>query len=243
MDVSSEIVKSPWQRFVTLTRSPVFLLAFLAGAASLWSAFIFYLEKQQQPIQQQELREQLQQEQPRQLENAEAALSQAGTALKYVQSVGGKFDLFLDEVARRSENLPNPNDRASLAQETQLYRSLMNDVNAKVLAALNDISTYEANRPRQHSSTSILSIAASAQTIGSFAQTPPAPSLMSSTEGLRPFIMFGILIAITVFFFICVRLYCFTADADKIKFADNMMRTIVGFYIGIVTGLLGLPGK
>lgn len=36
-------------------------------------------------------------------------------------------------------------------------------------------------------------------------------------------------------------LYFKTSDPEKLKFADSMIRMIVGFYIGVVTGLLGIP--
>jgi len=64
---------------------------------------------------------------------------------------------------------------------------------------------------------------------------------IGSIDTLRPYIMLFIIASITIFFFVCVGLFCKTKDLEKLKFADNMLRTIVGFYIGIVTGLLGLP--
>ena len=112
MEISSEIVKSPWQRFTTLTRSPVILVGVLAAVTGLWAAFVIYLNQPAStPV-----REQLQ--------YAEDVIREAQTALYIVQSAAGARDFFLGEVARRSESLPDPNDRAALAQETQAYKSL-----------------------------------------------------------------------------------------------------------------------
>ncbi|MGO7035669.1 hypothetical protein ACCT19_33180 [Rhizobium ruizarguesonis] len=60
-------------------------------------------------------------------------------------------------------------------------------------------------------------------------------------EYIRPAIMIFVIIVITAFGGVCVYMYLTTADAERIKFADSMLRTIIGFYIGIVTGLLGIP--
>jgi hypothetical protein len=65
--------------------------------------------------------------------------------------------------------------------------------------------------------------------------------VLGSIDLMRPYLMLAVIVAITIFFFICIGLFCRTQDVEKLKFADNMIRTIVGFYIGIVTGLLGLP--
>ncbi|MBB2836985.1 UNVERIFIED_ORG: hypothetical protein GGE64_000695 [Rhizobium etli] len=54
---------------------------------------------------------------------------------------------------------------------------------------------------------------------------------------------------IVVFMIVCITfllvgflvLYFRTSDPEKLKFADSMIRMIVGFYIGVVTGLLGIP--
>ncbi|GAA0267368.1 hypothetical protein GCM10008965_39230 [Methylorubrum aminovorans] len=72
---------------------------------------------------------------------------------------------------------------------------------------------------------------------------PAQPVPDWTIDALRPTVMITIIGAITVFFLFCIGLYCMTKDTEKLKFADNMMRTIVGFYIGIVTGLLGLPTR
>ena len=79
--------------------------------------------------------------------------------------------------------------------------------------------------------------------MSAYAQYMPDASKAYTIDSLRQVIMLGVTVVISVFFFICVLLFCFTKDIEKLKFADNMLRTIVCFYIGIVTGLLGLPGK
>jgi hypothetical protein len=66
-------------------------------------------------------------------------------------------------------------------------------------------------------------------------------STAESMDNIRPFLLIGVVVAISIFFFICVWLFCVANDDEKARFADNMIRTILGFYIGIVTGLLGFP--
>lgn len=63
----------------------------------------------------------------------------------------------------------------------------------------------------------------------------------NSIEYWRPYVMLAVLVCVTMFFFICLGMFVFSKDEFKLKFADSMIRTVVGFYIGIVTGLLGLP--
>lgn len=72
-----------------------------------------------------------------------------------------------------------------------------------------------------------------------FAQSQAAAPPKS--EIVRPAIMIFVIVVITLFGAVCVYMYLTTADAERIKFADSMIRTIIGFYIGIVTGLLGIP--
>lgn len=79
---------------------------------------------------------------------------------------------------------------------------------------------------------------ANAQTL-SGGTAPPAP--MVTIDALRPIVMLFVIVTITVFFGVCIWLFCKSPDPERLKFADNMIRTIIGFYIGIVTGLLGLP--
>jgi hypothetical protein len=57
---------------------------------------------------------------------------------------------------------------------------------------------------------------------------------------LRSVVMVFVLVAITAFGGVCVYIFLTSKDRERIKFADSMLRTIVGFYIGIVTGLLGI---
>ncbi|MGO6676419.1 hypothetical protein [Rhizobium leguminosarum] len=72
-----------------------------------------------------------------------------------------------------------------------------------------------------------------------FAQSQAAAQ--PKPEIVRPAIMIFVIVVITLFGAVCVYMYLTTADAERIKFADSMLRTIIGFYIGIVTGLLGIP--
>jgi hypothetical protein len=167
-----------------------------------------------------------------------AMLDQAVATLSDFQDFGQKLAPFLEDVAKQKS------DSVTLSKEAMEYAYQLNILIGKTSAILEVIKRSNQPKPptvpNSHSFYDRLSIEA-------FAQAVPAPaaaySMMSSIDSLRPMIMIGVIAAISVFFFICVGLFCLTSDADKIKFADNMMRTIVGFYIGIVTGLLGLPGK
>jgi hypothetical protein len=63
------------------------------------------------------------------------------------------------------------------------------------------------------------------------------------TESEAPFrrtIAMGVLSAIFIFWVGCIVAYFFTRDPEKIKFSMTMMQTILGFYIGVFTGLMGL---
>ncbi|MGO6943181.1 hypothetical protein [Rhizobium johnstonii] len=74
-----------------------------------------------------------------------------------------------------------------------------------------------------------------------YAQGSTSDEGQQRPEYIRPAIMIFVIIVITAFGGVCVYMYLTTADAERIKFADSMLRTIIGFYIGIVTGLLGIP--
>jgi hypothetical protein len=62
----------------------------------------------------------------------------------------------------------------------------------------------------------------------------------SSASYIRPGILLFMLLSITVFFIACIVTYFRTTDAERLKFAMNSIQTILGFYIGVFTGLLGL---
>ncbi|MBY5649943.1 hypothetical protein HFO45_16990 [Rhizobium leguminosarum] len=58
---------------------------------------------------------------------------------------------------------------------------------------------------------------------------------------MRQGIVVIMIICITILLIGFLILYFKTNDPEKLKFADSMIRMIVGFYIGVVTGLLGIP--
>ncbi|MGO7016309.1 hypothetical protein [Rhizobiales bacterium] len=58
---------------------------------------------------------------------------------------------------------------------------------------------------------------------------------------MRQGIVVFMIICITILLIGFLILYFKTNDPEKLKFADSMIRMIVGFYIGVVTGLLGIP--
>ncbi|RWB30515.1 MAG: hypothetical protein EOQ42_24180 [Mesorhizobium sp.] len=57
----------------------------------------------------------------------------------------------------------------------------------------------------------------------------------------RPAIMIFMIVALTLFLLLFMGLYLYTKDADKLRFAGSMIQTIIGFYVGVVTGVLGIP--
>lgn len=65
----------------------------------------------------------------------------------------------------------------------------------------------------------------------------------TNPEEIRKNILYSVMAGIALFGFGCLIMYLTTKDQKKMDFADNMLRTIVGFFIGITTGLLGLPSK
>ncbi len=58
---------------------------------------------------------------------------------------------------------------------------------------------------------------------------------------MRQGIVVFMIVCITILLIGFLILYFKTNDPEKLKFADSMIRMIVGFYIGVVTGLLGIP--
>ncbi|MBD9596124.1 hypothetical protein IB270_25110 [Ensifer sp. ENS05] len=58
---------------------------------------------------------------------------------------------------------------------------------------------------------------------------------------MRQGIVVFMIVCITILLIGFLILYFKTSDPEKLKFADSMIRMIVGFYIGVVTGLLGIP--
>ncbi|KQQ38329.1 hypothetical protein ASG19_04555 [Rhizobium sp. Leaf306] len=59
-------------------------------------------------------------------------------------------------------------------------------------------------------------------------------------EDFRQTLAMGLLVAITLFWLFCLGMYFFSKDEKKISFSANMIQTVLGFYIGVFTGLMGL---
>jgi hypothetical protein len=59
----------------------------------------------------------------------------------------------------------------------------------------------------------------------------------------RTMLVTGIIGAIFVFWIFCFILYFVSKDKEKVKFAGTMIQTVLGFYIGIVTGMMGAPRR
>jgi 4-amino-4-deoxy-L-arabinose transferase-like glycosyltransferase len=62
----------------------------------------------------------------------------------------------------------------------------------------------------------------------------------NAKEDFRQNLAMGLLLAITVFWVVCLCMYFFSKDEKKISFSANMIQTVLGFYIGVFTGLMGL---
>jgi hypothetical protein len=69
-----------------------------------------------------------------------------------------------------------------------------------------------------------------------YAQEDPARTI--AKEDFRQNLAMGILIAISVFWVVCLIVYFWSKDEKKIAFAATMIQTVLGFYIGVFTGLL-----
>jgi hypothetical protein len=66
--------------------------------------------------------------------------------------------------------------------------------------------------------------------------------LVYSTDQ-RTILVTVIIIFIAVFWVFCFVLYFFSKDKEKVKFAATMIQTVLGFFIGIVTGMIGSPRR
>ncbi|MER9576964.1 hypothetical protein NKJ09_22065 [Mesorhizobium sp. M0189] len=73
------------------------------------------------------------------------------------------------------------------------------------------------------------------------ANAAPVASDFTNPEVYRPAVMVFMVATITLFLLLFVGLYLFTGDPEKIKFSASMIQTIIGFYVGVITGILGLP--
>lgn len=74
------------------------------------------------------------------------------------------------------------------------------------------------------------------------AATVNEPEMVYSTDQ-RTMLVTGIIIAIAIFWVFCFVLYFFSKDKEKVKFAGTMIQTVLGFFIGIATGMIGSPRR
>ncbi|MCA2370392.1 hypothetical protein ATU3B_02035 [Agrobacterium genomosp. 3 str. CIP 111-78] len=74
-----------------------------------------------------------------------------------------------------------------------------------------------------------------------YAEEASQPTLAVAVGWMRQGIVVFMIVAITMLLGVFLIMYFKTTDPEKVKFADSMIRMIVGFYIGVVTGLLGIP--
>ncbi|MHA7968097.1 hypothetical protein [Rhizobium sp. CAU 1783] len=74
-----------------------------------------------------------------------------------------------------------------------------------------------------------------------YAEEASPPTLAVAVGWMRQGIVVFMIVAITMLLAVFLIMYFKTTDPEKVKFADSMIRMIVGFYIGVVTGLLGIP--
>lgn len=62
-------------------------------------------------------------------------------------------------------------------------------------------------------------------------------------EDFRQNLAIALLFAISIFSLVCLVVYFSSKDEKKIAFSANMIQTVLGFYIGVLTGLMGLPSS
>jgi hypothetical protein len=227
MDISDAqkiAAKTAFQRFMQLFRSGILLIAVIFSFFAIRGFIGLHDPNSNYYRAKVEVQQQM----------AEQALDEARNSILDLQQVNSVAETLLLQIDDKT--LSDPSQRLLLVEKARSLSEMASHANERVAKTLSTIDDYKAFWVHRKSGMNIFFKSAFADTVTG------APSF-SSIEGLKPMIMIGVISAISLFFFICVALFCFTADVDKIKFADNMMRTIVGFYIGIVTGLLGLPGK
>ena len=58
-------------------------------------------------------------------------------------------------------------------------------------------------------------------------------------DEMRPFIMIGILALIAVITLVCLGVSLFSTNAGAVSTASDLLKTCIGFFIGIVTGYFG----
>jgi hypothetical protein len=62
---------------------------------------------------------------------------------------------------------------------------------------------------------------------------------LPADEFNRPFVLYALLGVLGLILLLFIGIYAFTKDAERMKFAQSIIQTIVSFAIGVVAGMLG----
>lgn len=123
------------------------------------------------------------------------------------------------------------------------FDKLTDEAQKKLYSALQRIDAVsEALKPQVNDKPAIFLprfLDFSALVSPAYAQSENVRSI--AKEDFRQNLAMGLLFAITVFWVFCLGVYFLSKDEKKIAFAANMIQTVLGFYIGVFTGLMGLP--
>ncbi len=137
-----------------------------------------------------------------------------------------------------AQAIPDFKARQAFVDQLSAGVSASQDVSSKITRTLGFFDSIVMNRATQRTDLPFLVQAAHAG--GPIVAQPPEAIRHETTiETLKPFVYLAILGAIALFFFGCLGIYAFSGNKEKIKFASDMMKTVVGFWIGIVTGWAG----
>ena len=140
------------------------------------------------------------------------------------------------DLAAFEQNIADPGARAAFREQVNAGLAEAQGLSKQSKLAL---SLFEAvvmeNASRRVELPSLLRSAQAAPT-GTLAEGAPRDN---SIDAYRPYVYLGLLAAIALFFFGCLGIYAFSGNREKIKFASDMMKTVVGFWIGIITGWAG----
>lgn len=74
---------------------------------------------------------------------------------------------------------------------------------------------------------------------GSTSDPSEAQTKRRSDEELRPFIMVGILVLIAIITLVCLWVSLSSTNASAVSTASDLLKTCIGFFIGIATGYFG----
>jgi len=146
----------------------------------------------------------------------------------------------LQEAQRQLSKALTPDQLAKLPPDVVLSlarveTNLMNSSNTLIAIQ----AAHEHSSPLDRLIDSLFTKANAAQTAEN-TQVQQAADSFTTVNYIRPAILIFMLGAITIFFIACIVTYFRTDDAERLKFAMNSIQTILGFYIGVFTGLLGL---